>query len=219
LGDDQRLGVEVPDSDVSTAAFIVIGYLAGSIPTGYWLVRAVKHVDIRALGSGNIGGTNVWRVYGRWFGFPVVLVDTAKGFVPALVATLTVSHLAGVLAGAAAMLGHWRPLFLRWQRGGKMVATCGGAFLGVAPIVGGIGAGVWIVAFLVFRYASVASMLAALSLPVVAVLIGEPWPVIAFAVLAALGVLVLHRSNIRRLRSGTETKMRLRRGKDQPAGA
>jgi len=107
---------------VTTALLAVAGYVAGSIPTGYWLVRAVKGVDIRTVGSGNIGGTNVWRVYGRGLGFPVVLVDTLKGFVPALVATLVVSHLAGAIAGAAAMLGHWRPLFLRWQRGGKMVA-------------------------------------------------------------------------------------------------
>jgi acyl phosphate:glycerol-3-phosphate acyltransferase len=196
---------------VSYAVAAVAGYLAGSIPTGYWLVRAVKHVDIRTLGSGNIGGTNVWRVFGRRLGLPVVVVDAAKGFVPALLATLLVSHLAGVVAGGAAMLGHWRPLFLRWQRGGKMVATCGGAFLGVAPIVGGIGAGVWILAFLVFRYASVASMAAACSVPVVAVLIGEPWPVIAFAIVAAAAVIVLHRANIRRLMSGTESRFSFRR--------
>ena len=189
---------------------IVAGYLAGSVPTGYWLVRAVRHVDIRTLGSGNIGGTNVWRVFGRRLGFPVVFVDTAKGFVPALLATVYVSHLAGVLAGAAAMFGHWRPLFLRWQRGGKMVATCGGAFLGVAPIVGGIGAGVWIACFLLFRYASVASMVAACSVPLVAVLLDEPWPVIAFAGGAAVAVVVLHRANIARLRAGTESRFRFR---------
>jgi glycerol-3-phosphate acyltransferase PlsY len=196
---------------VSYAVAIVAGYLAGSIPTGYWLVRAVEHVDIRTLGSGNIGGTNVWRVYGRRLGLPVIVVDTAKGFVPALLATLLVSHLAGVLAGGAAMLGHWRPLFLGWQRGGKMVATCGGAFLGVAPVVGGIGAGVWIVSFVLFRYASVASMLAACSLPPVAVLLGEPWPVIAFAAVAAAAVIVLHRANIGRLLSGTESRFSFRR--------
>ena len=185
--------------------------MAGSIPTGYWLVRTVKREDIRTLGSGNIGGTNVWRVYGRRLGFPVVFVDTLKGFAPALAATLVVSHLAGVFAGGAAMLGHWRPLFLRWQRGGKMVATCGGAFLGVAPIVGGIGAGVWILAFLLFRYASVASILAALSLPPVSVLLGEPWPVVAFACVAAVAVVVLHRGNIARLRAGTENRFRFRK--------
>jgi acyl phosphate:glycerol-3-phosphate acyltransferase len=196
---------------VGYAIAIVAGYLAGSIPSGYWLVAAFRRVDIRTLGSGNIGGTNVWRVFGWRLGLPVVLVDTVKGFVPALLATLTVSHLAGVLAGAAAMLGHWRPLFLRWQRGGKMVATCGGAFLGVAPIVGGIGAGIWILCFLLFRYASVASMVAACSLPVVAVLISEPWPVIAFAAAAAVAVVSLHRANIARLRAGTESRFRFRR--------
>jgi acyl phosphate:glycerol-3-phosphate acyltransferase len=116
-----------------------------------------------------------------------------------------------VLAGGAAMLGHWRPLFLRWQRGGKMVATCGGAFLGVAPVVGGVGAGVWVATFLVLRYASVASMAAALSLPVAAVLLDEPWPVIAFAAAAAVAVIVLHRGNIARLRAGTENRFRFRR--------
>jgi acyl phosphate:glycerol-3-phosphate acyltransferase len=193
------------------AIAIVAGYLAGSIPTGYWLVVAFKRVDIRSLGSGNIGGTNVWRVFGWRLGLPVVVVDTAKGFVPAFVATQTLGHLAGVLAGAAAMLGHWRPLFLRWQRGGKVVATCGGAFLGVAPIVGAIGAGVWIACFVVFRYASVASIVAACSLPVVSVLIGEPWPVIVFAAGAAVAVVVLHRPNIARLRAGTESRFRFRR--------
>ena len=150
-------------------------------------------------------------MYGRTLGLPVVVVDTLKGFGPALAATLVVSHLAGVLAGGAAMLGHWRPLFLRWQRGGKMVATCGGAFLGVAPIVGAIGAGVWIATFLLLRYASVASMLAAVSLPVVSALIGEPWPVVAFACVAAVAVIVLHRANIARLRSGTENRFRFPR--------
>ena len=196
---------------MKTALLVAAGYVLGSMPWGYWLPRLVKHDDIRRHGSGNIGGTNVWRVYGWKLGVPVVLLDTAKGFVPALVATLTVSHLAGVLAGAAAMLGHWRPMFLRWQRGGKVVATTGGAFLGVAPVVGAVGLGVWIVVFLVFRYASLASILAALSLPIAAVLLDRPWPVIAFAAGAAVAVLVLHRPNIARLRAGTENRFKFKR--------
>jgi acyl phosphate:glycerol-3-phosphate acyltransferase len=173
-------------------------------------VRAFKGTDIRTLGSGNIGGTNVWRVYGRRYGLPVILIDTLKGFVPALVATKVDSHLAGVLAGGAAMLGHWRPLFLRFRRGGKIVATTGGAFLGVAPVVGGIGAGIWILTFVAFRYASLASIVAGLSLPAVAVLLGYPWPVVAFAGVAAAAILVLHRGNIRRLLAGTENRFALR---------
>src|SRR5689334_21032995 len=196
---------------MTTALLVVAGYVLGSMPWGYWLVRVVKRDDIRRHGSGNVGGTNVWRVYGWRLGLPVVLLDTAKGFAPALVGALAVSDLAGVLAGAAAMLGHWRPLFLRWQRGGKMVATCGGAFLGVAPLVGAVGAGVWIATFVLLRYASVASMLAAASLPVAAVLLEEPWPVIAFAGVAAVAVVVLHRGNIARLRAGTENRFRFRR--------
>jgi glycerol-3-phosphate acyltransferase PlsY len=168
---------------------------------------------VRKQGSGNIGATNVWRTYGRWYGVPVVLLDTAKGFVPALVFTLTVSPLAGVLAGAGAMVGHARPLFLKFEKGGKMVATTGGAFLGVAPIVGGIGLAVWIVAFVLTRYASVASMLAAVSLPVAAVLLDYSWPVIVFAAFAAGAVVLLHRANLKRLFRGEENRFALlRRG-------
>jgi glycerol-3-phosphate acyltransferase PlsY len=202
---------------VVTALFVVVGYLCGSLPSGVWVVRAFKGVDIRTVGSGNIGGTNVWRVYGRWYGLPVVLLDTLKGFAPALAATLVVGHGAGVLAGAAAMLGHWRPLFLRWQRGGKMVATAGGAFLGVAPLVGGCAAAVWIVTFLLLRYASVASVAAAATLPLWAWLLGYPWPVIAFGGFAALGVLALHRANLRRLVRGEENRFELRRRREASA--
>ena len=112
---------------------VVLGYLLGSCPWGYWLVRLLKHEDIRSVGSGNIGATNVWRTYGRWYGAPVVLLDVLKGFGPALVATIMVGHLAGVLAGGAAMLGHARPIFLKFAKGGKMVATWLLWFLGEEP--------------------------------------------------------------------------------------
>ncbi len=193
------------------AALIAAGYLAGSLPFGYWVVRLARGVDIRTVGSGNIGATNVWRLYGRRLGLPVMLLDIGKGLATALVGSLVAGSLAGVLAGAAAMLGHWRPLFLGFARGGKMVATTGGAFLGVAPEVGGIGAAVWIVVFLLTRYASVASMVAACSLPLVAAALGEDWPVIAFGAAAAGGVVFLHRANIRRLARGTESRFQFRR--------
>jgi acyl phosphate:glycerol-3-phosphate acyltransferase len=187
-----------------TVGLAVAGYVVGSMPWGYWLVRIFRHEDIRTKGSGNIGATNVWRVYGRRLGLPAVLLDTAKGFAPALVATELVGHGGGVLAGAAAMLGHWRPLFLKFSRGGKMVATAGGAFLGVAPIVGGAAALVWLLLFGITRYASVASMVSALSLVFWAWLLGYPWPVIAFGAFAAVGVVFLHRPNIARLARGEE---------------
>jgi len=196
---------------VTSALVVLGGYLLGSMPFGYWVVRLFRGEDVRRAGSGNIGATNVWRTYGKGYGIPVVALDVAKGLVPALVGTLLVGELTGVLAGGAAMLGHWRPLFLRFQKGGKTVAAAGGAFLGVAPLLGGIGLAVWIVVFLLSRYASVASILTALSLPFVGLALGEPWPVLAFAAISGLAVIVLHRANIGRLRSGTESRFRLRR--------
>ena len=193
---------------MSFAGVVLLGYLLGSCPWGYWLVRAVKHEDIRRVGSGNIGATNVWRTYGRGLGIPVVLLDTLKGYIPALVAMQFVSppHLAGICAGGAAMLGHWRPLFLRFARGGKMVATCGGVFFGVAPLVALAAGVVWLVAFFAFRYASVASILAGVTLPVAAVAFGYPVSVILFGLAAFGAILFLHRTNLRRLRAGTESR-------------
>ena len=196
---------------MDTAAFVVAGYLCGSLTWGYWLVRIFRGEDVRTKGSGNVGATNVWRVYGPRLGLPAALLDTAKGFAPALAATLVVGHGSGVLAGGAAMLGHWRPIFLGFQKGGKMVATAGGAFLGVAPLVGGVGLGVWVVVFALTRYASVASITAAASLPLWAWLFGYPWPVIAFGAAAAAGVAFLHRANITRLWHGEENRFELRR--------
>jgi acyl phosphate:glycerol-3-phosphate acyltransferase len=120
------------------------------------------------------------------------------------VATKLAGHDAGALTGAAAMLGHWRPLFLKFTKGGKMVATAGGAFLGLAPIVGGLAAGVWLLLFAPTRYASVASIVAAVSLPLWSWLVGYPWPVTVFGGVAAAGVVVLHRANIKRLVRGEE---------------
>ena len=193
------------------AILVVVGYLAGSIPAGYWLVRFAKGTDIRTVGSGNVGATNVWRTYGRNYGLPVMLFDVAKGLVPALAATLTVSHLAGVLAGAAAMVGHARPLFMKFQKGGKMVATTGGAILGVAPLVGAAAIGVFLILFLVSRYVSVGSIVATASLAPVAAALGEPWPVIVMGAVAFVAVVVLHRGNIARLKAGTENRANLRR--------
>jgi glycerol-3-phosphate acyltransferase PlsY len=195
------------------ALAVVAGYLAGSMPFGYWLVRVTKGVDIRSVGSGNIGATNVWRTYGWSLGAPVVLLDTLKGFIPALLGMLFVSphHLSGICAGAAAMLGHWRPLFLRFAKGGKMVATCGGVFFGVAPWVALTAGLVWLAVFLTLRYASVASILAGIALPVAAALYGYPTSVVLFGAAAAAAILFLHRANLRRLRAGTESRFRRRR--------
>ena len=194
------------------AALVVLGYLLGSCPWGVWLVRLFKHEDIRHAGSGNIGATNVWRTYGRSMGIPVVLLDTLKGFVPALLGMLLVSphHLSGICAGAAAMLGHWRPIFLRFAKGGKMVATCGGVFFGVAAWVALTAGLVWLFVFIAFRYASLASIVAGIALPVFAFVYGYPTSVVLFGVGAAGAILYLHRGNLRRLRAGTENRFRRR---------
>jgi acyl phosphate:glycerol-3-phosphate acyltransferase len=200
------------------AAVVVLGYLLGSCPWGYWLVRLVKHEDIRKVGSGNIGATNVWRTYGPRLGAPVVVLDVLKGFVPAFLAMQFVSppHFAGIAAGAAAMLGHWRPLFLRFAKGGKMVATCGGVFFAVAPWVALTAGLVWLAMFLLSRYASVASIVAGIALPVFAIVYGYPLSVVLFGAAAAAAILYLHRANLRRLRAGTESRFHFRRS---PASA
>ncbi len=196
---------------MTTALVLVGAYLLGSVPFGYWVVRVAKGEDIRASGSGSIGASNVWRTYGKGYGIPIVLLDIGKGFAPALVGTLLEGELVGVLAGGAAMLGHWRPLFLGFQKGGKMVATAAGTFLGVVPIFGLLSAGVWLLLFVVTRYTSVASIVTGIVLPILALFLGESWPVVAFAVLAGAFVVYLHRPNLARLRAGTESRFRLRR--------
>ena len=138
------------------AAIVIAGYLLGSCPWGYWLVRIFRGEDIRKLGSGSIGASNVWRTYGRTLGIPVVVLDTIKGFAPAFVGVLTVSHLCGILAGAAAMLGHARPVYLRFEKGGKMVATGGGVLFAVCFWVALAIGGIWLLTFAISRYTSLA---------------------------------------------------------------
>jgi glycerol-3-phosphate acyltransferase PlsY len=201
---------------VTFALIVVGGYLLGSCPWGYWLPLVFRGEDVRRHGSGSIGGSNVWRTYGRTLAIPVIALDALKGFVPALVGVLLVSHLCGILAGAAAMLGHARPLYLRFEKGGKMVATGGGVLFAVCPWVALAAGGIWLVTFLLSRYTSLASVVSAIALPVLAVAFGYPWPVIAFTSVTAAAIVFLHRANLRRLRAGTENRFR---GLRRPARA
>jgi acyl phosphate:glycerol-3-phosphate acyltransferase len=196
---------------VIEALAVLGGYVLGSLPFGYWLPRVLHGEDIRERGSGNVGATNVFRVYGRRLGIAVALLDVAKGFAAALLGVWAGGALVGVLAGAAAMIGHARPVFLRFERGGKMVATTGGVFFALAPLATLCGAGVWIAVFVLTRYASVASILAALTLVGFVVLFDYDWPVIAFAAVGAAAIVFLHRHNLRRLAGGTEHRFELRR--------
>ena len=171
----------------------------------------VAGADVRALGSGNIGATNVWRTLGFKLGLAVAALDIAKGAAAAVLGIWLANDLIAVLAGCAAMAGHWRPLFVRFARGGKIVATTGGVGLAVAPFATLSAAVVWITVFLVTRYASVASMAAAASLPLFALLFGASWPVLAFTAGGAVAIVLLHRTNIARLVRGQENKMQLKR--------
>jgi len=187
------------------------GYLLGSMPFGYWVPKLVRGEDIRTEGSGNVGASNVFRVYGRSLGIPVALLDIAKGFAAAALGLWAGGALIGVLAAAAAMVGHAYPVFLRFQKGGKMVATAGGATLALAPLAAVICIAVWLVVFVTTRYASLASLVTALALAVLVVVLDYPWPIIAFGIAGGAAVIALHRQNIRRLLGGTEHRFALRR--------
>jgi acyl phosphate:glycerol-3-phosphate acyltransferase len=191
---------------VSDGLIVLGGYLLGSVPFGYLLPRLVRGEDVRQRGSGNVGASNVWRVYGRSLGVPVAVLDVAKGFVPAAIGLWLGGDWVGVLAGAAAMVGHARPVFLGFSKGGKMVATAGGVAFALAPLAALGCLAVWLVAFAAFRFASLASIVAAAALPVLCYAFGASWPIVGFTSIAALGVLALHRQNIRRLLAGTEPR-------------
>ena len=132
------------------------GYLIGSIPWGYVVPKLLRGVDIRTVGSGNIGAANVWRALGFKAGLAVAVLDVGKGFAAALLGLWAGDEITGLLAGIGAMVGHWRPLFMGLARGGKMVATTGGVALALAPLPCLAMCGVWVVSFLLTRYTSVA---------------------------------------------------------------
>ncbi|MEZ5100866.1 MAG: glycerol-3-phosphate 1-O-acyltransferase PlsY [Thermoleophilia bacterium] len=185
---------------------IASGYVLGSMPWGYWLPLAAKRVDIRKHGSGNVGATNVARALGFKWGIAVALLDILKGLAAGLLGRYVGDELTGVLAGTAALVGHWRPLFLGWAKGGKVVAVTGGVGLAVAPLAALAAAGVWIVLFLAVRYASLASVAGGLAFPLMAVAFGAHWAPLGFAIGAAVAILVLHRGNIVRLVRGEERR-------------
>jgi glycerol-3-phosphate acyltransferase PlsY len=207
------------NSVVSEVLLVAVGYLLGSMPWGYWVPRLVAGVDIRTVGSGNPGATNVWRSLGFKLGLTVAALDIGKGLAAALLGRWLGDDLVGVLAGVAAMAGHWRPLFLGFAKAGKTVATTGGVGLALAPFAALAAAAIWIVVFFATRYASIASMVAAVSLPLFAVIFGASWPVLAFTGGAAVAIILLHRGNIARLVRGTENRFVLRRrAASAPAG-
>ena len=187
-------------------AAILGGYLLGSIPFGLLLTRAAGLGDVRAIGSGNIGATNVLRTGSKGLAAATLLLDAAKGAAAVLLADLVwpTQDLAA-LAGLAAFLGHLYPVWLRF-RGGKGVATLLGILAALAWPVAIVAGPVWIAALLVTRYSSVGGMAAAVSAPIAAFFLDRLGLAPLFAGLALL-VLWRHRANIARLWQGTEPKV------------
>ncbi len=195
----------------------IAAYLLGAVPFGLIIAR-MHGVDIRRVGSGNIGATNVWRVLGRGWGALAFTCDALKGFLPAYL----LPHLAGaednmcfvVVCACLAVIGHVWPVYLRF-RGGKGVATGAGALLGMAPLAGGTGLLVWLIVFLVWRYVSLASVVAAAASALMAWLCYAERGLLLPGVLTLICMLTIwrHKGNIQRLRQGTEYRFQFRSGK------
>jgi glycerol-3-phosphate acyltransferase PlsY len=186
----------------------LLGYVLGSIPFGLVLTRLAGKGDIRKVGSGNIGATNVLRAGGRTLAAATLILDALKATAAVLIAELLWPGLdsatAGIVAGAGALVGHLYPVWLKF-RGGKGVATLLGVLIPLLPIAAAIYAAVWIAALLIVRISSVAGMLAAVSAPIAALALGSPY----FPVILAFAILVVwrHHANIARLWAGTEPRI------------
>ncbi|HVO94548.1 MAG TPA: glycerol-3-phosphate 1-O-acyltransferase PlsY [Terriglobales bacterium] len=184
---------------------IIFAYLLGSIPTGY-VLGSFAGVDIRAVGSGNIGATNVARVVGKWSGIVTLIVDAAKGFIPVYAASLAgLSGSETALAGLAAVLGHLFPIFLKFK-GGKGVATALGVLLAVAPLVTLILLVVFAAVMAATRIVSLSSITAALAAPVALWLLSYSFVEVVLGAALAVLIVARHYGNICRLLAGTEPR-------------
>lgn len=194
---------------ISYFIYTLAAYLLGAVPAGLLVARA-RGMDIRTVGSGNIGATNVFRSVGKPWGILTFIIDALKGWIPAalfpLVQDAPYPALAGLAYGCAAIIGHNWPVYLRFK-GGKGVATSAGMVLGVAPLAVGAGLAIWLILFGITQYVSVASIGAALAVPIAGwFLYYDPHRWILPSALTVLGALVVwrHRSNLQRLAQGTE---------------
>lgn len=189
---------------VATAAFL-LGYLLGSIPFGLILTRAAGLGDIRSIGSGNIGATNVLRTGNKKLAAATLLLDALKATAAAVAGTLIAGPEAGLLAGFAAFLGHLFPVWLGFK-GGKGVATYIGVLLGIAPLWVLAFAAVWLTVAFVSKYSSLAALVATLVIPVAMWIVGEEKIALVMAIMTAVSWW-RHETNIKRLLSGTEGKI------------
>lgn len=191
---------------MSLAAAAGVSYLVGSVPTAYLLVRWLRGIDVRSVGSGNVGATNVTRAAGWGPGTAVFLLDALKGAVAVRVVGGLLAppwSWAPLACGACAVVGHDFPVWLGF-RGGKGVATMIGVLAATSPAAAGVCGLLWAAAYLAWRYVSAASLVAGLALPATLWRLGRSREEVALA--AALSVLLIwqHRENIRRLAAGTE---------------
>lgn len=191
---------------------IIIAYLIGSIPTGYLIVKSKTGDDIRTIGSGSTGATNVKRVLGKKWFFIVLLLDAFKGALPVLLAKAFVTAgthlgLAPVLASVAVIIGHSKSCFLGFK-GGKSVASGVGTILALNWMVGAIIAIVWAAITYTTKYVSVGSIIALLISPFLMYLFWAPVAYVAYCALGAIYIVYLHRENIKRLIAGNENKVR-----------
>lgn len=194
------------------ALIALIAYIVGSIPTGYLIVKAKTGDDIRKIGSGSTGATNVKRVLGKKWFFAVMILDAIKGAVPVVLAkifaTVGVSlGLAPVLAAIAVIIGHSKSIFLQFK-GGKSVASGVGTILALNWIVGIIIALIWGTITYLTKYVSVGSIIALLISPIIMYLLHAPIAYIAYCAIGAIYIVYLHRENIVRLVQGNENKVR-----------
>ncbi|MGB2631232.1 MAG: glycerol-3-phosphate 1-O-acyltransferase PlsY [Candidatus Omnitrophota bacterium] len=193
---------------------VLAAYLLGSFPTAYVFGKVLKNIDIREHGSGNVGATNVFRVIGKTPGIIALVIDFAKGLVavtvlPAVLVNLMPGELPSyvyILLGTAAIAGHIWTIFLRFK-GGKGVATTAGVMAGLAPVLFAVCLSVWVFFFAVWRYVSVASIAAAVSLPFFAMVFGKDLSFVIFCSAICMVGAYSHRSNIKRLLNGEEKKL------------
>lgn len=192
--------------------------MLGSFPAGYFAGR-LAGVDIRGVGSGNIGATNVLRVLGKRWGYPVFLIDAFKGFAAVRLAFVFVTYYPdakpyseyfAILAAIMSVAGHSFPVWLRFK-GGKGVATSAGAIIGLMPLAVPLVFLVWVLVFETTRYVSLASIVAAIALPIIVTLLArwkfvDTWALIYFSIAIMFLVLWRHRSNCSRLLNGTEQR-------------
>jgi glycerol-3-phosphate acyltransferase PlsY len=185
---------------------VLFGYLAGSVPFAFLLARRAG-IDVRVAGSGNVGAANVLRTTGTGRAVTVMLLDVAKGAAAVLIVNLAAGGASiAALTGAAAIVGHIYPVWLRFH-GGKGVAVAAGVFSILSPVATGVSAVLFITTVGLTRYVSLGSIAATLALPPVAWWVGAPDAVVASAFGAGALILFRHRANVRRLYSGTERRM------------